>query len=101
MSARIFVIIVMFMLTGCRSKFWTETMPDDYPGYGIRCQGSMAICYRRAAKFCPQGYTMYGFVPDDELAPEGKLYVPQDQVYAGTSRPLAYKWRIHVSCGKR
>ncbi len=76
-------------------------MPDRYPGYGIRCQGSMVICYRRAAKLCPQGYTIYGFVPDDELAPGGKVYVPQDQVYAGPSTPLEYKSRIEVSCGRR
>jgi hypothetical protein len=98
---RVLIVLAALLLPGCRDKFWTEDMPDRFPGYGIRCQGSMAICYRRAAKLCPQGYTIYGAVPNDGLASGGKIYVPKDQVYAGPSTPLEYEWQIRVSCGKR
>ncbi len=101
MAFRILMIIGVLLVSGCRNKYWTETMPDRHPGYGILCQGSMATCYQRAAKLCPQGYTMY-FEPGDEPVPSGKIYVPSDETYAGPSTPLTLLYtHLSVSCGQR
>ncbi len=91
--AALIAALTCLQLSACRNKYWTSTMPDHHPGYGIRCQGSMAICYRRAAKLCPQGYTIY--------YSKQKFQVPADQVHAGSSTPLPYYWKIYVSCGMR
>jgi len=56
MKARISVLTLTILISGCAIEPVSVTKPDGNQGYIINCNSGVALCHKKSAKLCPAGY---------------------------------------------